>query len=101
MCLAAALLVAAPRPLLPLGPAPAAAQEPCFSDWSDAAPVVARERLVAVRAVQDLVRSRQAGDVVRITLCRQADRYVYRLLLRDDHGRMSSLTVDARAPFVR
>ena len=43
----------------------------CFSNWSDAAPIVARERLLAARDVQEMSRRTLPGDVVRITLCRE------------------------------
>lgn len=76
-----------------------AASEPpyiCFSNWSDAAPIVARERLLAARDVQAISRRRRAGDVVRITLCREDTGYVYLLLLRDDRGRISNLKIHAQ-----
>ena len=71
----------------------------CFTDWSDAAPIVARERLTAARDVQELARSRLSGDLIRITLCREEAGFVYRLLMRDAKGRMNNLVVDARRPF--
>lgn len=87
--------------------APVAAQQvasspvppPCIVDWSEAAPIVMRERLAPARHLQEMARVRLSGDIVRITLCREDDRFVYRLLLRDDRGRISNLTVDARQPF--
>ncbi len=75
-----------------------AASEPsniCFSNWSDAAPIVARERLLAARDIQAMSRRRRSGEVVRITLCREDTGYVYLLLLRDDRGRISNLKIDA------
>ena len=68
----------------------------CFADWSDAAPVVVSERLLAARDVQEMARRQRAGDLVRITLCRENARYVYRLILRDDKGRLSNLKIDAK-----
>ncbi len=83
---------------LPAGGA-RADEPPCIADWSDAAPIVARERLASVRNIQDLARIRFSGDLVRITLCREDSRFVYRVILRDLRGRISSQTVDARLPF--
>ena len=71
------------------------ATEICFSNWSDAAPIVARERLMPARDVQEMSRRRLPGDVVRITLCREETGYVYLLLMRDGHGRISNLKIDA------
>ena len=73
----------------------------CYGDWSEAAPVVRRENLRAARDVHELARARLNGDLVRITLCREASRYVYHLLLRDLQGRISNLKVDAATPFDR
>ena len=73
----------------------ASGNEQCFSDWSDAAPVVSREGLKSARDVQDLTRSRLGGDVVRITLCRGEQGFVYRLVVRTVDGRISNLTVSA------
>ena len=67
----------------------------CFSNWSDAAPIVARERLIPARDVQEMSRRQLPGDVVRITLCREEAGYVYLLLLRDGQGRISNLKIDA------
>lgn len=71
----------------------------CFSAWSDAAPVVQREALTAVRDLHTQARQRNLGDVVRVTLCRQDGRFVYRLIVREPKGRVIPLTVDARHPF--
>lgn len=71
----------------------------CFENWSDAAPVVAREQLSAVRDVHEKARRIHHGEIVRITLCQEDQGYTYRVLLRDWSGRMSNLKVDARTPF--
>ena len=77
------------------------AEGDCFADWSDAAPVVAQERLLAARDIQDMARRRQLGDLVRITLCRENARYVYRLIVRDGKGRLGNLKIDAKGPLDR
>ncbi len=80
---------------------PVAAEERCYGDWSDAAPVVAAERLRPARDVHDLARDRHGSDVVRIVLCRVADDYVYRIVLRRSDGRIGNLTVGAASLAVR
>ena len=85
-----------------LSAAPALAAVPadhCFADWSDAVPVVQREALTAVRDLHVQARQRNVGDVVRVTLCAQQGRFVYRLLVREPKGSVVPLTVDARRPF--
>lgn len=79
----------------------AATDSTCYGEWSDAAPIVAREQLRAVREVQELARSYLTGDLIRITLCREEERFVYRVLIRDQNGRISNLKLDARPPFPR
>ena len=77
-----------------------APSESCFAAWSDAAPVVHREALTAVREIHAQARQRNLGDVVRVTLCTEDGRFVYRLIVREPQGRVVPMTVDARRPFV-
>lgn len=66
----------------------------CFEDWSVASRIVAQERLVSVEDLSGrLVKPGRA--LIRTTLCREHGRYVYRVLLRDRHGNIGKLTVDA------
>ncbi len=71
----------------------------CFADWSSAAPIVQSEVLVSVRDIHVHARAHGLGEVVRVTLCRDDGRYVYRLLLRAPTGQIAPMTVDARKPF--
>ena len=94
--LAAALLAAL---VSPVGAQASAPSESCYSAWSDAAPVVHREALTAVRDLHAQARQRNLGDVVRVTLCTEQGRFVYRLIVREPQGRVVPMTVDARRPF--
>jgi hypothetical protein len=94
--LAAALLAVQVLPLTVYASTPA---DNCFAAWSDAAPVVHREALTAVRDLHAQARQRKLGDVVRVTLCTEQGRFVYRLILREPQGRVVLMTVDARQPF--
>lgn len=71
----------------------------CFPDWSAASPVVQSELLTTARDLHAQVRTHRLGDLMRITLCIDHDRYVYRLLVREPSGHIASLLVDARKPF--
>lgn len=97
--LIALLAVVAAGPVAAQAVSPAVAI--CFIDWSDAAPVVEREQLTSARSVHDLARRHVAGELVRITLCHEADVYTYRLVMRDGQGRVLNVIVDARRPFDR
>lgn len=71
----------------------------CFADWSSASPVVRSEVLTPVRDILAHARALGLGEVMRVTLCRDDGRYVYRLLVRAPSGLIAPLTVDARKPF--
>lgn len=71
------------------------ADDQCYHDWSDAAPVVAREQLRTARDVSEDAREQSGSDVVRIMLCRENDAYIYRLVVRRPDGRISNLKVGA------
>lgn len=79
---------------LPMQPA-ALAEQRCYGDWSDAAPIVQRERLRSARDVQTMARLELGSDVVRILLCEAGSGFVYRLVLRNPDGRIGNLTVSA------
>jgi uncharacterized membrane protein YkoI len=94
--LAVALLAMLPQQHAAKASTPANA---CYAAWSDAAPVVHREALTAVRDLHTQARQRNLGDVVRVTLCTEEGRFVYRLIVREPQGRVVPMTVDARQPF--
>lgn len=73
----------------------------CYSDWSVAAPIVSRERLVSVERLAQLGADKLPGDIVKTTLCEEGSGFVYRLVLRDLHGKLSNKTVNARQPFAK
>jgi hypothetical protein len=90
-----AVFLALAATLLPGRSPTAAADERCYGDWSDAAPIVAREQLRSARDVQDMARVELGGDIVRIVLCEAEGGFVYRLVLRRLDGRIGTLTVSA------
>ncbi len=88
--------------LVPLITLPAHAKnDACFDSWSEAAPIVQRERLVSTHDLYQQLRDRHSGDVIRITLCREDNRFVYRVVLRQESGRLVNHSLDARRPFDR
>ncbi len=86
--------------LFALSPAPAAVGEQmrCFDNWSDAAPIVLREKLLPARDIHVWARKRLKGKVIRMTLCQEGERYIYRVLVREPKGRIRNRTVEARGP---
>ena len=73
----------------------------CYSDWSIAAPIVRKQGLATVETLARRAQTKISGDIVKTTLCEEKGGFVYRILIRDHTGRLSSKTVDARAPFGR
>jgi hypothetical protein len=67
----------------------------CYGEWSEAAPIVAREKLRSALDVQDMAREELGGDVVRIVLCEGEEGFVYRLVLRRVDGHIETATVTA------
>jgi hypothetical protein len=100
---AVAAMLAACAPAGPGSALASGAQTPvprCYADWSQAAPVVRREALVATADLHAQAKAQKLGDLVRITLCEEGGRYVYRLLiLQPDARTLIQRVVDARQPF--
>lgn len=96
---AGGLAVAAP---LLLGAPAAGAEEKtgskCFANWSEAAQVVKKERLVNVEQLNRFAQARLGGRIVRSTLCAIGQRFLYRLIVRPATGPLKSVAVDARHP---
>ncbi|MBL8564731.1 MAG: hypothetical protein JNM89_03335 [Hyphomicrobiaceae bacterium] len=72
-----------------------AGESACFDDWSVASEIVARERLPAIGELQ--ARGVAGGAIVRASLCRDGDRYLYRLIVKDHNGQLRRTEVEARA----
>ena len=74
-----------------------AAEARCWADWSDAAPVVQKEALRPAKEIAASIRAR-GKDVVRMTLCEEQGRYIYRVVVVSG-GKVENLTVDAGKSF--
>lgn len=81
--------------------AAARAGETCMADWSVAASIVRKEGLTTVEQLIKLAAKSGAGSIVRTTLCEADGTFVYRIVLKDDDGKLKTMTVDARKPFAR
>lgn len=71
----------------------------CIDRWSDAAPVVAANRLVDVEELASKAPKRLGGSIVKATLCKSNGDFTYDLVVRTGQGKLKSVTVDARNPF--
>lgn len=68
----------------------------CIADWSDAATVVLKEKLIPANSIHVLVRQRHDGELVRIVLCQDGPRYLYQIHLRRPAGQIVNQVIDAR-----
>lgn len=80
---------------------PSVAEDRCYADWSVAATIVRRESLMTVEELTDRAGPKVSGTILKTTLCRRDGMFVYRLVVRDKHGRLKHMTVDARRPLGR
>lgn len=94
-CIAVALVASAVA-LPPVG-----ATDSCIADWSIAAPIVHAQGLTTVEALSRIAAVELPGIIVKTTLCEENGAYVYRILVREAGGKLTTRTVDARAPFAR
>lgn len=78
---------------------PAQANMACIEDWSTAVPVVREEGLASVETLTRRAKTKIAGDIVKVNLCKQGERYVYRLIVRTRKGKLQTHIVDAKEPF--
>ena len=96
-----ATLLAAALALVLGAPAEAIASpdSQCWADWSAAAPIVHKEKLMPAKDLRGLMEARKTGQLLTITLCQEKGKYLYKLVILGAAGRVENLTVDARKPF--
>ncbi len=83
-------------------PAQAAAQtDECLTDWGAASVIVKANALVPLADVARLATAKLGGEIVRSALCETPAGHVYRLVMRDARGQLTTITVDAAHPFGR
>jgi uncharacterized membrane protein YkoI len=81
----------------PTQEARAVAVAKCWTDWSDAAVIVRRETLMPIERANKFARDKHPGaEVIKVTLCEEQGKFVYRLLLRERQGQLKTELLDAR-----
>jgi uncharacterized membrane protein YkoI len=81
----------------PTQEARAVAGTKCWADWSDAAVIVRRETLMPIERANKFARDKHPGaEVIKVTLCEEQGKFVYRLLLRERQGQLKTELLDAR-----
>jgi uncharacterized membrane protein YkoI len=99
LCSRSALALAA---FAAIGPVRAVAQTgDCLTDWAAASVIVKAHDLASFADVTRMAASKLGGDIVRSALCETPTGHVYRLIIRDARGQLTTVTVDAAHPFSR
>ena len=75
---------------------PAIGASECVADWSTAAQIVKQEQLLTVEQVSAAQAGAIPGKIVKTTLCREKDGFVYRLVVRNLAGQLQNIVVDAQ-----
>jgi uncharacterized membrane protein YkoI len=71
------------------------AGEPSCIDWGKAASIIAQNSLLPANVIYQMIQQRTGGKVVNQSLCKQGNRYVYKLVVLGPTGAVTNLTVDA------
>ena len=71
----------------------------CLSDWSKAGPIVRERALTPPKDVKQLAEGNVPGRLLKMTLCADKGRFVYRLVIFAESGKLKKVTVDAKRPF--
>jgi uncharacterized membrane protein YkoI len=95
LALASTLIVAS---ALFLSAVDARAKTSCFNDWSEAAVVVEKHKLVKVADLDAMVRKKLDGRIVKTTLCAVDKSYIYKIVVRKSGGQLKGVAVDAKKP---
>ena len=68
----------------------------CVADWSTAAQIVVKEQLLTIEQISAAQAGAIPGKIVKTTLCREKDGFVYRLVVRNTGGQLRNIVVDAQ-----
>lgn len=76
-----------------------AADERCYTTWSEAAPVVRAQGLLDMETlIARATPGHLGGELVKTTLCNVQGRFIYRLVVREAKGRLRMVAIDAHKP---
>ena len=78
-----------------------AAKQPvkCLDDWVKASAIVKNNKMINVDQLGRLARKHIKGRILKTKLCSRGGRYVYRLDVIGQDGRMRRMEVDSIRPF--
>jgi hypothetical protein len=86
--LAGVMTLAGPR----VGPAWA---ETCYADWGAASQIVRQFKLMTVDQLAKEATGQLGGQIVKTTLCKDGDDYIYKIVVRDAKGALKTVVMGA------
>lgn len=72
--------------------------EECLPDWGEAGEIVRRQKLVTVQQLLSSAQQTFKGQIMKTTLCKDGDDYIYKVVVRQANGQFRTVVVDARNP---
>jgi len=70
----------------------------CYDDWAIAGTHIELRSLVPVKDIRKLAGEKLEGELIKIKLCSEADRFLYQLVMFAPGGKVQKLAVDAKEP---
>lgn len=75
-----------------VGPARA---ETCYADWGAASQIVKQFKLMTVDQLAKEATGQLGGQIVKTTLCKDGDDYIYKIVVRDAKGALKTVVMGA------
>ncbi|MFN0218077.1 MAG: hypothetical protein ACKVP4_04585 [Hyphomicrobium sp.] len=69
----------------------------CYADWGKAGEIVRREKLLTVEQLAATSQQDLAGSIVKSTLCKDGDDWIYQLVVKGGNGALKSAVVSAKS----
>lgn len=74
---------------------PADSAEMCYADWGAAAQIVKQFNLITVDQLAKAGAGQLDGQIVKTTLCKDGDDYIYKVVVRDAKGQLKTVVLGA------
>ena len=74
------------------------AERVCYDDWAIAGTHIELRSLTPVKDIRKLAGEKLEGELIKIKLCQEADKFVYQLVVFAPDGKVRKLSVDAKVP---
>jgi hypothetical protein len=72
--------------------------EECLPDWGEAGQIVRNQKLLTVQQLIESSAGVLQGQIMKTTLCKDGDDYIYKVVVRRSDGQLRTVVVDAKTP---